>query len=720
MTTSQKLWLGFGTLTGLLVLSGVAILARVRSIEGLVHEQTSVARPRSAAVRELEIHMLGYTLNVRACLMNDDPELLLAAGIDAAAVENELAAYERLATTDEQREMTARFRASWRELRDFGQAALDSKDQPLEQADSERLAGLRIGLEKLLDGEMQPDASAHYDASRDAALQDVQAIVGFVALLLLLGVIIAVVMATTVGRGIVNAQRALAEQAERWRTTLASIGDAVIATDKAGRITNMNPVAESLTGWTNAEARDQPLDAVFRIVNEDTRQPVESSVTRALREGVVVGLANHTVLVRKDGTEQPIDDSAAPIRCKDGEVVGCVLVFRDVTERREAEQELAEVAIALSEADRRKNEFLAILAHELRNPLAPIRNAVQVLRLRGGNAEAVASASEILERQVGQIVRLVEDLLDVSRISRGKLELRRRPVELASVVNQAVEAARSLVQCMEHDLSVRLPPQPLYLNADPARLAQVMGNLLDNACKFTHRGGRLSITVEREDQQAAIRVRDTGIGITSDQLTRIFDMFAQVDTSLERSTSGLGIGLTLVRNLVELHGGTVEVHSAGAGQGCEFVVRLPLAVETSEPAPEPTVSDPPPGKLRRVLIVDDNWDSATSLEMLVKLTGPHETHVAYDGLEGVKAAATFRPHVVLLDIGLPKLNGYDACRRIRKQPWSDGMLLVAVTGWGQEEDREKSQDAGFNAHMVKPVGLAALMKLLDSVSPESE
>ena len=336
--------------------------------------------------------------------------------------------------------------------------------------------------------------------------------------------------------------------------------------------------------------------------------------------------------------------------------------FQDITERKRAEE-------ALKEADRRKNEFLAMLAHELRNPLAPIRNALQILRLTEGNGEAVQSASAMMERQIGQMVRLVDDLLDVSRISRGKIELRKGRIELASAVNHAVEATRPLCESMDHELTVTLPPQPMYLNADPTRLAQVVGNLLNNACKFTDKGGRIWLTVEREGEQAVIRVRDTGIGIAADQLPRIFEMFTQVDTSLERSQSGLGIGLTLVKNLVEMHGGTVEVHSAGLGQGSEFVVRLPVLVETPKPPPpEPTVSEPTPTTARRILVVDDNRDSAESLAMLLKLTG-NETHTAYDGLEAVEAAATFKPDVVLLDIGLPKLNGYEAARKIREQPW---------------------------------------------------
>ena len=317
-----------------------------------------------------------------------------------------------------------------------------------------------------------------------------------------------------------------------------------------------------------------------------------------------------------------------------------------------------------------------------------------------------------MQRQVGHMVRLVDDLLDVSRISRGKIELRKEPVELASVVNHAVEAVRPLCESMDHELTVTLPPKPTYLNADPTRLAQVVGNLLNNACKFTEKGGRIRLTVERDGKQAVIRVQDTGIGIAAEQLPRIFEMFTQVDTSLERSRDGLGIGLTLVKNLVEMHDGTVEARSAGVGQGSEFVVRLPLL---SEPLPalpqQPSGVKPVATVQRRILVVDDNRDAAESLAMLLKLSG-HEVHTAHDGLEAVEAAAKFQPDVILLDIGLPRLNGYEAARRIREQQRDKGLMLVALTGWGQEEDRRRSEEAGFDAHLVKPVDLAALSKLL--------
>jgi PAS domain S-box-containing protein len=429
---------------------------------------------------------------------------------------------------------------------------------------------------------------------------------------------------------------------------------------------------------------------------------------------------------RADGEYRWHLSRAQVMRDAEGNVVMWVGSNTDIHEQRQTANQLRQYAADLSESDRRKNEFLAMLAHELRNPLAPIRNALQIMTLMSGDEKAVRSASQMMERQVGQMVRLVDDLLDVSRISRGKIELRKGRIELASAVNHAIEAARSQFKSMDHELTITLPPKPIFLNADPTRLAQVVGNLLNNACKFTNKGGRIWLTVEREGEQAVIRVRDSGIGIAADQLPRVFDMFMQADTSLERLVSGLGIGLTLVQDLVEMHEGTVEVHSAGVGQGSEFVVRLPLWKDEGgrmgakdeggrmkdESGQESPASSfiPHPSSLK-VLVVDDNRDSAMSLAMLLELTG-NETHTAYDGLEAVEAAATLRPDVVLLDIGLPKLNGYEAARKIREQPWGKSMVLVALTGWGQEEDRRRSEEVGFNAHMVKPVELAALQKLL--------
>jgi PAS domain S-box-containing protein len=784
---------------------------------------------------------------------------------------------------------------------------------------------------------------------------------GVIAFLFTAGVIIGFGEATRTAHARAHAH------GETLRITFRSIGDAVITTDVAGRVTSLNSVAEALTGWPMAEALGQPLETVFRIVGEDTRQPAQSPATKALRHGVVVGLANHTVLIDRNGSERPIDDSAAPIRDESGRISWCVLIFRDVTlqrrvereragqletarllasiidssddaiirkrldgtietwnagaerlfghtaeeaigrhislvippdriaeeeriittlragrriehfeterlradgsrvwvsltispiadaagtviaaskivrdvtarRREEAEREkllavlensqdfigmcdllgmptfinraglamvgldtldearrtpvaefffpedrsriidelfpavlrdgrgevevrfrhfktgearwmaykvatladftgkpigfatvsqdvterkamaddLRRLASNLSEADRRKNEFLAMLAHELRNPLAPITNAVRALRgCDAGDEATVQAATDVLDRQVTQMARLVNDLLDASRISRGRIELRTAPIALAPVVDEAIEAVRPVCAQMEHDLTASFPAEPIYVDGDAGRLAQVIGNLLHNACKFTDKGGRISLSLTREDGQAVIRVRDNGIGIDAAHVDGLFEMFGQVDTALERSRDGLGIGLTLVKTLVELHGGSVAVHSDGPGRGSEFIIRLAaLAAEAGLPSSSPPEAARSDGA-RRVLIVDDSVDAAQSMAMLLGFEG-HDVHQAYDGAEAVRVAERVRPDVVVMDIGLPVMNGYEACRTIRSQPWGKEMLLVAMTGWGQDEDRQRSGQAGFDVHLVKPVDHDELFDIISA------
>jgi signal transduction histidine kinase len=367
----------------------------------------------------------------------------------------------------------------------------------------------------------------------------------------------------------------------------------------------------------------------------------------------------------------------------------------------------------LREDDRRKDEFLAMLAHELRNPLAPIRNALQIQKLSRASDDH-AETRELMERQVGQMVRLIDDLLDISRVTRGQLELRKERVELAAAFRQAVENARPHIEQAGHELSVTMPAEPIYLQADPVRLAQVVANLLNNCAKYTPRGGRIRLSAERQGSDAVISVRDNGVGISSELLPRVFDMFMQVDRTLERSQGGLGIGLTLVKRLVEMHGGNVEARSEGAGRGSEFVVRLPMVLA----APQATLSAHSPAQPakseaspRRILVVDDNRDGAASLAMMLRIMG-NKVQIAHDGLEAVKAAEAFLPNVVLLDIGLPKLNGYDAARQIRSHDWGRDMVLIAITGWGQDEDKRRSLEAGFDFHIVKPVNPAELERLV--------
>ena len=366
----------------------------------------------------------------------------------------------------------------------------------------------------------------------------------------------------------------------------------------------------------------------------------------------------------------------------------------------------------LTEADRHKDEFLATLAHELRNPLAPLRNGLQIMRLARGNAESVEQARIMMERQLGQMVRLIDDLLDVSRISRGKIELRKRRVELEAILQSALEISRPLIEQAGHDLTVSVPPEPIFVDADVTRLAQVLSNLLNNAAKYTDRGGHIWLTVERQGGNIAVSVKDAGIGIPVHMLPKVWEMFTQIDRSLEKVHGGLGVGLTIVRRLVEMHGGTVEARSEGRGMGSEFIVVLPIACSVLGGQPAEVEGEPVgPSARRRILVVDDNKDAAISLAMMLKMMG-NDTQTAFDGLEALDVAAAFRPDVILLDIGMPKLNGYDTANRIRQQPWGKSVVLVALTGRGQEEDKRRSQEAGFNTHMVKPVEPAVLEKLL--------
>ena len=395
---------------------------------------------------------------------------------------------------------------------------------------------------------------------------------------------------------------------------------------------------------------------------------------------------------------------------EDGGSRSILLAIEDITDRTEEHRVLEESKQWLQETDRRKNEFLAMLAHELRNPLAPIRNAIRILKMTGGKGREALPALDMMERQVGQMVRFVDDLLDVSRINVGRIELRRESVDLAGPLNLAAEAARPLIVAMDQELRVTLPKHPVYVNADSSRLAQVVGNLLHNASKFSETGSKIRLTANRENGQAVIRVQDTGIGIGADVLPRIFDLFMQADTSLERTRSGLGIGLTLVKLVTEMHGGTVVATSAGPGQGSEFVIRLPILLESPPRRPSPSTGHPAVAH-RRILVVDDNLDSAESLTKLLSLAG-HETATAHDGPEAMQAAKEFRPDVVLLDIGLPKLNGYGVARWFREQPWARNVLLVGVSGWGRDDDRQRAKDAGFDAYMVKPINHDELERLL--------
>jgi PAS domain S-box-containing protein len=541
--------------------------------------------------------------------------------------------------------------------------------------------------------------TAEYTRSRDRAVSAGLA-AGLTALVLVTA-FVALQQRSIRSRAV--AADALFEQKELFRTTLASIGDAVISTDRGARVTFLNPVAEQLTGWRSSDAEGEPLASVFEIINEETRAPVQNPALRALRDGSVVALQNHTVLVAKSGAETPIDDSAAPIRDAHGMMTGAVLIFRDITERKAAER-------ALRDADRRKDEFLAVLAHELRNPLAPMRNALEIVRLSADDPTVVGRVRGTMERQVDHMVRLTDDLLDVSRITRNRLELRRKPVDLSVVVHRAMESSDPLLKERRHSVSLALPATPLVVDADEGRLAQVLYNLLGNAAKYTHPGGRIHVQARRDGADAIITIADNGIGIARENLQSVFEMFTQVDASLERSQGGLGIGLTLSRRIVELHGGTIEAASEGSGKGSTLTVRL-RAVENAsgvEQSPARTFALP---KGRRVLIADDNRDSADTLASMLQMVG-HDVRVCYDGVNALTQAELFRPEIMLLDIGMPVLNGLELASRVRERPWGTHIRLIALTGWGQPEDIKRSQRAGFDHHLVKPVELARLQDLI--------
>lgn len=636
---------------------------------------------------------------------------------------------------------------------------------------------------------------------------------------------------------------AIFHEKEGFRTTLSSIGDAVIVTDTRGRITLLNSVAQSLTGWSETDAIGKPLEEVFRIVDEQTRQAVANPMTRVFEDKVILGFERHTALIARDGGGHPIDDSAAAILDADGKILGAVLVFRDVTGHRRAEQSLLEAkayaesivdtvrepllvlgrdlriasasrsfyrtfglkpedvqgrsffeiddcrweiqtlrerleavlshgsafenfevdcflpdsgqrsmrlsasgvesdgdrtelvlvaiedvteqtqterllqqqAAALKEADTRKDEFLATLAHELRNPLAPIRNSLFIMQMTGDDREALEASRAVIDRQVLQLVRLVDDLLDVSRINRGRLELKKEIVDLAAILESSVEVARPQAASREIEFQISLPETPIHLDGDPLRLAQVFSNILNNASKYTERGGHVRLTSERIGDEAVVSVRDDGMGIPTEMLPRIFDMFTQVDHSLGRSQGGLGIGLALVRRLVEMHGGRVEAHSDGLGRGSEFVVRLPAVADEEPTAPAPDFPAETSTGLprKRILVVDDNHDSADSLARMLAVLG-NDLLTAYHGAEAVEVADKSHPDLAFIDIGLPDVDGYEVARQIRSRPWGKRTVLVALTGWGKEEARRRSTEAGFDHHLVKPAEIDTLSAILAS------
>jgi PAS domain S-box-containing protein len=530
--------------------------------------------------------------------------------------------------------------------------------------------------------------------------------------------LIAILLLIALTQVMVRDSRRLRRVQEELATTLRSVGDAVIATDDTGAVRFINTVAEQLTGWSSNEARGLPLERVFDIFNEESGAGVESPVARVLRENTVVGLANHTILRARDGKERPIEDSGAPIRGADGEIRGVVLVFRDATEERAARQALIQSRDALREADRRKDVFLATLSHELRNPLAPIRTATRVLETPNLTQQELERSRSIISRQVRHMAALLDDLLDISRITRGALTLKTETVDLHGVIEAAIETAQPAISAKRHVLNLEWPQHVIRLVADPVRLTQVVANLLTNAAKYTNPGGQITLGAVQETDKVLIYVRDNGIGIAPEMLPKVFEMFSQIDAGQAHSEGGIGIGLALVKGFVELHGGTVEVRSKGLNSGSEFIVTLPGgdagAGTESRTAGAPSVEGAKPAR-RRVLIADDNRDGAEIMAMLLDQFG-YEVQLAFSGPDAVAAAAKYQPHVAILDIGMPGMNGYEVAQRIRAEPWGASIMLIAVTGWGQEEDKRKAHEAGFNQHLIKPVDPNVLEALMASAA----
>ena len=510
--------------------------------------------------------------------------------------------------------------------------------------------------------------------------------------------------------------RALLRLAERRSAELATIIESMpdaVYLGTADGITHCNTNALRMLGADSLEdmkARIGELGKKFsvrwpgsgRLLRED-----ELQFTRALKGETVAEevLATNA----QTGTDVFIRSACAPI-VQDGIVIGAVAINSDITGRRRAEEALREANVRLAEADQRKDDFLAVLSHELRNPLAPITYALPLLQ-REPLGESAVRALAVIGRQVGHLSRLVDDLLDVSRITRGKVELRCEHVTLNSILTAALEAASPGVAAGRHTVKVSVPGDPIWLHADPARLAQVVTNLLNNSAKYTPRDGEISLEAGRDDHHAVIRVRDTGIGIPADALPHVFEMFRQVGHP-DQSQGGLGIGLALVKRLVEMHRGRIEAHSAGVGHGAEFVVHLPIAEGAIVQEADEISTVPGAGRRLKVLIVDDNPDLVEMLAAVVSALG-HDVRKAPDGPSAISAALSYRPDVVLLDLGLPGLSGTEVARELRRQPETGNARLVALTGWGKAEDRLETSEAGFDRHLTKPADPGMLEQLLD-------
>ncbi len=511
----------------------------------------------------------------------------------------------------------------------------------------------------------------------------------------------------------VRAEGALIESEARLSGILRQSPAGIVQTDARGTMTLVNPRWCDMLGHSEADLLGRNI---LDFTHPTFVAPTATAFGRLLAGGPDCMIEMD--YCRKDGSVLHAQSNVAAIRSPGGEFFGMITVVLDISERLRAEAELRRLAANLSEVDRRKDVFLATLAHELRNPLAPIRNGLQIMKLAQADAVMVEKARTIMERQVVQMTRLIDDLMDVSRISEGKIQLRKSIMPLADAVRSAVESSRALIDGQGHELVVNVAPEPIYVVGDVVRLSQVIANLLNNAAKYTDRGGRIRLSVEQHGSDAVVSVVDSGDGIAADMLTRVFDMFAQIDGSLEKSQGGLGLGLHIVKRLVELHDGSIIAESGGHGAGSRFMMRLPAAPARGANGPAdrdgdraPTAAPTAAPVRRRILVVDDNHDVAISLAEMLHIMG-NDTRTAFDGEQAFVMAEAFRPDVVVMDIGMPKMNGYDTCRRIRGQPWGHNIVIIAQSGWGQDDQLRMSQDAGFTSHLVKPVDPAALETLL--------
>jgi PAS domain S-box-containing protein len=530
-----------------------------------------------------------------------------------------------------------------------------------------------------------------------------------------------------------NRRRVMAEgvaiaSEQRLRVTLASIGDAVIATDTAGIVVYLNAVAQALTGFRDTDANGLPLDQVFRIVNEQTRETVESPFSKVMREGAVVGLANHTVLIARDGSECPIDDSGAPIRNAAGEIMGVVLVFRDVTARRLSElarERLIRAELARDAAEsasRAKDEFLAIVSHELRSPLAAAATWVDLLRTANLDPSQQARGLATIERNLRQQARLIDDLLDVSRIVAGKLTIDCVPVDLAGVAKAAVEDARDKAEAKSVALRFDAPPGPAMAYADAGRFLQVLANLLDNAVKFTPSGGAVDVALRARERSIEIEVRDNGDGISAEFLPNIFERFWQAQGAMRRGQAGMGLGLAIVRHLVELHGGSLVAESEGEKRGAVFRVTIPaIELRAAEVALPKRGTGARSLAGVRVLLVEDHGDSREAMVLALRSRGA-EVRAAASAREALELAARELPGILVSDIGMPEMSGLELIGEVRRRAAEHGVRVpaIALTGFASAQERQQALGAGYDKHLPKPVDLKQLIDAMRALVPEAD